>query len=262
MSESDLLKVSSGNIANPPSSGDMLSVLTAWKYTDGRSLLEGWRSEMKLLIAQIAAEKTWAMQRQRLIHFRVAATTWIALYKAVGVEPRIWLWRSYVERIDDFAACPENVWPALLQKRFYFAALQTAVLGALGMGCYGTGETLEHYLRTLRELRKHAIEKGVFLDRGILELDEVDHDLAESLLARRNGMIYPQNQKLFAFLQELGDRIETGAVQESEIENRWAELCNGLNEQVRALKHFTEDAMVSRLIWRDLHRVLRDSPPV
>lgn len=245
MSESDLLKISGGLIANPPLSDDMRSVLTNKKYTDGRSLLESWRSEMKLCIEHIAAEKTWALQRQRLIRFRVAAASWIALYRAVGVEPRISLWRSYVEGIGEFATNRENAWPTLLPKVFYFAMLQNAVLCPLGMACYATDKMLEHYLDVLTGLREHAIEKGLALDRGIQDLDDVDPDLAESLMAAHNKMIFPHYQKLFGFLRELGDRIETGAVQEAAITNTWAELCNGVNEQVRALgvsKHLAEDA--------------------
>jgi hypothetical protein len=67
---------------------------------------------------------SWVFQRQRLVHFRVAAASWIALYRAVGVEPRTSLWRSYVEGIGEFATNRENAWPTLLPKVFYFAALR------------------------------------------------------------------------------------------------------------------------------------------
>jgi hypothetical protein len=235
MSEGDLLKVSGSLIANPPAPDDIRSVLTTRKYTDGRSLLEGWRSEMKTCVENIAAEKTWALQRQRLIGFRVAAASWIALYRAVGTEPRISLWRSYVEGIGEFATNAETAWPTLLPKVYFFAALQNAVLCPLGMTCYATDKTLERQLNLLTDLRQHAIEKGLVLDSRIQDIDDLDPELAASLMAARNECILPHYRKLFGFLRELGDRIETGAVQETAIGDRWADLCNDANEQVRIL---------------------------
>jgi predicted Ser/Thr protein kinase len=96
MSEGALLKVAQSLIVNPPLSDENRAILTTRKYSDGRSFQEGWRSEMRNHIERIAAEKTWLLQRQQLLHLRVAAASWIALYNAVGVERRISLWRTYV----------------------------------------------------------------------------------------------------------------------------------------------------------------------
>jgi hypothetical protein len=235
MSEGDLLDFSDSLIANPPMPDDMRAALATRKYTDGRTLLEGWRSEMKTCVEQIAAEKTWALQRQRLIQLRVAAASWIALYRAVGIEPRISLWRGYVEGIGEFATNPESAWPTLLPKVYYFALLQTAILCPLGMGCYATDKALERHLELLTNLRQHAIKKGLVLDRGIQDIDDTDPELAASLMDARNETVLPQLRKLFGFLRELRDRIETGAVQETAIADRWAELCQEINQQVRAL---------------------------
>jgi hypothetical protein len=155
MSATDLLEVCGSLIENPPMPDDMRSTLTTRKYSDGRSLLDGWRSEIKSCVDDIAAEKTWRLQRQRLIRFRVAASTWIALHKVVGVEPRISLWRIYVEGIGEFAN-PESSWPTLLPKVFCFAMLQDAVLRPLGMACYATDKALESNLELLVGLREHA----------------------------------------------------------------------------------------------------------
>jgi hypothetical protein len=235
MSERDLLKVSGSLIANPPIADDMRAVLTTRRYTDGRSLLDGWRAEMRIYLRDIAVEKTWALQRQRLIGFRVAAASWIALYRAVGIEPRTSLWRSYVEGIGEFATNPEHAWPSLLPKVHLFAALQNAVLCPLGMACYATDETLERHLGLLTDLRQKAIEKGLVLDRGIQDIGHTDPELAASLMDARNETILPHYRKLFGFVRELGDRIETGGVQETAIGNRWAELCRDINEQARTL---------------------------
>jgi hypothetical protein len=235
MSAADLLKVSGSLVENPPVPDDMRFTLTTRKYSDGRSFLEGWRSEMKTFVEDIAAEKTWWLQRQRLIHFRVAAATWIALYKAVGVEPRISLWRSYVEGIGEFATNPESSWPTLLPKVFWFATLHNAVLCPLGMACYATDKALERHLELLASLREHVISKGLVLDRGIQDLDEIDPHLAESLMHARNGMVHPQSLKLFGFLRELADRIETRSVQDDAVATKWTELCNDLNAQILAL---------------------------
>jgi hypothetical protein len=89
MSEADLLKVSQSLIANPPLPDDMRSVLTARKYTDGQSLLDGCWSEMRIYVEHIAAEKTWSLQRQRLIHFRVAAASWSPCIELLASSPRI-----------------------------------------------------------------------------------------------------------------------------------------------------------------------------
>jgi hypothetical protein len=215
---------------------DWRSILTTRKYSDGSTWHEAWRSEMKTIVDDIAAKKTWRLQRQRLIHFRVAAATWIALYRAVGVEPRLALWKSYVEGIGDFATNPESLWPTLLAKTFYFAALQNAVLGLLGDASYATDRALERHLEALTTMRRHAIDKGVVLDRGILDLDETDPDLAEWLMHTRNTKVYPEDMKLFGFLGELADRIETGSVQEDAMATRWAELGNRVNAQIEAMR--------------------------
>ncbi len=239
MSESDLLKFSDHLIAKALFPDDVRSTMASNLYTNGQSLLDSWRTEMKGAIAQIAAEKTWVMQRQRLIHFRVVATTWIALYEAVGVEPSIpldiSLWRSHVEGIGDFAANPESAWPTLLWKYFWFAATQSAVLCPLGMACYAIGDKLERHLAMLRAFRKHVIEKSVLLDLYIKNIDGFDPNLANSLLTVRKGVILIHYQNLFGFLRDLEDRIETKSVQENLIMERWTELHNGLNEQICAL---------------------------
>lgn len=235
MSEGDLLEFSGSLIANPPMPEDMRAVLATRTYADGRSLLEGWRSEMKMLVKTIAAEKTWALQRQRLIKFRVAAASWIALYRAVGIEPRISLWRSYVEGIGEFATNPESDWPSLLPKVYYFALLQDAILHPLGIACYATDKSLEHHLELFTNLRRHAIKQGLVLDRGIQDIDDTDPELADSLMDARNETVLPRFQKMFGFLRELGDRIESGAVQETVITDKWAELCGEINEQIRNL---------------------------
>jgi hypothetical protein len=193
---------------------------------------------MKVLIAQVSAEKTWIMQRQQLIRFRVNATTWIAKYKAIGEEPSISsqtsLWGHYVEEIGDFAVNPESAWPTLLWKYFWFALTQTAVLYPLGMACYGTGDKLERHLKMLTAFRKHVIEKNVLVGLYIKKIGQLDPELANSVLAVRNGMILRHFQKLFGFLLDLEDRIITNSVQKDLMEH-WTELYNGLNEQIRAL---------------------------
>jgi hypothetical protein len=232
MSECELLEYCANLIANPPLPDDVRSALTTRKYTDGRSFIEGWRSEFKTLLAQISAEKTWTFQRQKLIHFRVAAVFWIALYRAAGTERRISLWRGYVKGVDEFSANPEDAWPSILAKVFYFANLQNATLCPLGMAYYGTDEALERHLNALRDMRQHAIEKGIVLDRGILDIDAVDPDLGESLMTARNEKVYPHHQRLSGFLREFGDRIETGAVKDAAIIKRWEDLCHDLNAQI------------------------------
>ena len=261
MSASDLLRVCGSLVANPPMPDDMRSTLTTQKYSDGRSLLEGWRSEMKTFVEDIAAEKTWRLQRQHLIRFRVAAATWIALYKAVGVEPRISLWRGYVEGIGEFATNSESSWPTLLPKVFCFATLQDAVLRPLGMACYATDNALERHLDLLVSLREHVIGKGIALDRGIQDLDEIDPHLAESLMYGRNTMVHPQSLKLFGFLRELADRIETGSVQDDAVTAKWTELCNDLNKQILALdvaSHLQDLRVVDVAAvldgWRAIHQ--------
>jgi hypothetical protein len=235
MSAADILQVSGRLAENPPMTDDVRSLLTTRKYTDGRSLLDGWRDEVKAFAGDIASEKTWRLQRQKLIHFRVAAATWIALHRAVGVEPRISLWRSYVEGIGEFATNPESSWPTLLPKIFYFATLHDAVLRVLGRSCYATDEALERQLKALTGLREHAIEKGVVLDRGIQDLDEVSPELAETLMHARNTVVHPQNIKLFGFLAEFADRIKTGSVDEKVVETKWTSLCNDMNAKILTL---------------------------
>ena len=205
------------------------------KYANGQSFLEGWRDEFKGILALIATEKTWALQRQKLIHFRVASVTWIALWRAVGVEPRISLWRSYAEGIGEFASNPEESWPSILAKTQYFALLNTVILSLLGQAYYGTDKALERHLDALRDMRQHAIEKGVVLDRGILDIGATDYDLGASLMDVRNEQIYPEHMKLFGLLREFADRIETGSVDEDSIANRWRGLCHECNAQILAL---------------------------
>jgi hypothetical protein len=48
-------------------------------------------------------------------------------------------------------------------------------------------------------------------------------------------MVHPNNLKLFGFLRELADRIETGSVQEDIIVTKWTELCNDVNAQILAM---------------------------
>jgi hypothetical protein len=103
------------------------------------------------------------------------------------------------------------------------------------MACYATDKALERHLGLLTDLRKHAIEKGLVLDRGIQDFGKIDSDLADSLMAARNTLVFPHSQKLFGFLRELGDRIETGSIQENAVANKWADLCNEVNAQVLAL---------------------------
>jgi hypothetical protein len=71
---------------------------------------------------------SWVFQRQRLVHFRVAAASWIALYRAVGVEPRTSLWRSYVEGIGEFATNRENVAYAVAESLLFRGAASAAGL--------------------------------------------------------------------------------------------------------------------------------------
>lgn len=260
MSEADVLSAAGSLIANPPIPDDMRAALTAGKYANNETFLDGWRSMMRLLYAQIAAEKTWKLQRQKLIHFRVAAATWIGLYKAVGAETPTYLWKSYVEGIGEFASNPESSWAKILPRTWYFAVLQNAVLSVLGKVCYATNEELERHLDALASLREDAIKKGVVVDRHINDLNEIDPAFAEKMLHARNTILFPKSLELFALLREFADRIETEAMQGGGMPDRWRDICEKSNEQLLALGLFEQLAKVQEVeisnvlaAWRRVH---------
>lgn len=238
MSESDLLGYCGPLIANPPIPDEIRSALMEYKYTGGRTALEKWRDDIKYIIRDIADDKTWSLQRQKLIHYLVAAVHWVALFETIDeldVQRRTGLWRDYVEGIGVFAANQEDEWPLLLILNGLLARINKVVLSLLGMAYYGTNKNLERHLDIFMGMRKHVIEKAVLLDRGILDIDATDYDLGASLIAARNEQVFPALQKLFALLREFGDRIETGLVDENSISMRWQTACEECNTAIQAL---------------------------
>ncbi len=77
----------------------------------------------------------------------------------------------------------------------------------------------------------------------------------------RNTMVHPQNLKLFGFLRELADRIETRSVQNGAVDTKWTELCNDLNAQILALDVASHlqglrvvDVAAVLDSWREIHQ--------
>ena len=237
MSESDLLKIAGWRYANPAWPDFMRTALTAAKLSDGRTAVEQWRDEFKQLIAMVAAEKTWQLQKQRLISLRVASASWVALYNAVDKEPRTALWRSFVVGQGEFAVNPEERWPWLLVKNFCFAAMNDLVMGHICQNAYGTNKRLESILEVWKGLRLHAVSKSVALDRGINAINNADPEEGERLIAIRNGDVHmAASRNLYTFLREFADRIATDSVDNEEVIRRWDALCRRLNATLGALK--------------------------
>ena len=236
MTEADLLRGVEGLIANPPWPPEMRSALTEAKNSDGRTFIEQWRGEIKTLIASIAAEKTWGLQRQSLIGFRVAAMSWLALHAIVKNEPRTALWFSLVNGCGEFAVNPQSRWPLILLKTNEFANMNNAVLHVLGRLAYGVPQRTDDYLSILLELRKHNVEKGVALDRGINEINNIDEKEGERLLSIRNSDIYmTASRQLSAFLREFGERIASDKVDRKDVGDQWERLVNDLNDALRLM---------------------------
>lgn len=235
MTENDLLSYCDGLITKFPPDKSLREFLIATRYKGSLTALDIWRRDIKALIAEIAAEKTWALQRQKLIRFRVAATSWIALWNAVGVETRTSLWRTYVQDFEVFRINPENTWPHLLYECHCNAAMNNAILSVTGNLCYSTFDIIEKKLNAFMELRQNTIEKALVLDRAIFEIAEKDFELGESLMKQRNERIHPKQKKQFDLLRDFADRIETGLVDVDAITYGWRQNSEAINAEILAL---------------------------
>lgn len=235
MSEVDLLEYCQGMIRNPPLPEDIRSALMSTAYSSGQLIIDKWREDFKELLAQIATEKTWTLQRQRLLMFRVSASSWLALKRAVGNEERVQLWRGYAEGAGDFALNPEDKWPGILQQAYFFGIMTNVILGLLGTVYYATDEKTDTLIEALSEMRRETIRAGMAVDRMVLTVVENDEALAEGILAWRNEIYLPTNQRVFALIREFGDRIASGSVDIDDISNRYKAACDACNAELKAL---------------------------
>jgi hypothetical protein len=236
MTESDLLSVAAGMIANPPIDPKLRETLLSQRYKSGDNYLDAWRNEIKRVFRDIASEKSWVLQKQHLLKIILAANSWIALSEAVGNEQRSQIWKSYVENIGEFAHNTRDTWFHLLKKSYLFACLQHAVCFVVGMACYGIRDEIEHQFEVYRGLRKHLIEKDIALGSGIFDLMETHARLAELMIDARNRILYPIGRESFDFVNAVGDRITSGTFRPDEVIARWPAICERENRALAAMQ--------------------------
>jgi hypothetical protein len=111
----------------PPLDPEMHKILINRRYVNGVTYLDAWRTEARQLLKNIASEQSWVFQKQHLLKMMVAANSWAPLREAVGNEKRAGIWKSYVQRADEFTNNPADTWFSVLQKTYMFALLQYAV---------------------------------------------------------------------------------------------------------------------------------------
>ena len=227
MTERDLLEYAQGMIRNPPVPDDWRSQLSTITYDTGRNFFDKWRDEFKIHVGQIAAEKTWALQRDRLLHLRIASRSWVSLHDAIGKGMDVALWAPYVRSAPDFAQNPEGTWVSVLAGTYFMAMINEAVLSTIGRAWYGIDDDLENQLTTLAEMRKDAYKSVLAVDDAMATAERryvdgtVRQDSIEALREWRREFYEPTSRMMFNIVRELGDRIVSGTVDAAKFAERW-----------------------------------------
>jgi hypothetical protein len=223
-------------IANPPETLGWAQDMSEQKFSDGRTLLDGWRGEMKTALAAVAAEPAWRLQKLKLLNFCLNSARWSGVYNAVGEKYKNTdLWHEWVEHLSSFKDMDRDGWHWRLTLHHMNASFSGAVLTVVGRACYGISEKTERLIDVYRKLEQESHEKNLVMNAGLRELaneSERNRQIVLGHLPRLKESLRQSNE----MMRGLAESIATERVSQKALGDRWAEMADAQNAVLLAIR--------------------------
>jgi hypothetical protein len=208
LSLADLHKLAAKNLAHPPLPKELYDASASLVGKKGISLLDYWRTGFSTLIDEIASEKTWELQRAKLLGTILTEQGWSAATVASRETKFTDAWSHMVENVDHFKNSPKDVWPSLLFQRYIVALLTVACLIELGAKAFQLDDLKQNELGLHGEIEKEIRLLDVqFSNQMLLSAENFEDDLAETICAMKEDVINPLIKEQFDLLSVMREQI-------------------------------------------------------
>jgi hypothetical protein len=142
---------------------------------DGSMLNDKWRDSLENLIVLISKEKTWDLQKAKLIHFCVASNDMLALnavlFKAHPFETLFW--HNYLSGAPNLKRYPKSEWLKILRDEYIINISNSSMLHVIGVINFNLSDDTITKISSYRKIKEHHLEKKFGLLEGIqLLLDD------------------------------------------------------------------------------------------
>lgn len=210
----DALGLLANLIASPPLPKEMYEAAAGLVGKNGTSLLDFWRSGFKDQLTEITSERTWALQRSRLLRSVLVETGWRALFTSAKEQKHVEAWAHLVDSNNYFSSFPKSSWSSILAQRHLMAILSGACFLHLGTKAYRVDNAkaleLDLYLEYYKEILLLDLRvQGM----ALAAVDQYEDAEASRIAEIKDEVINPLLSEQYRVLHLMADQIANATLE-------------------------------------------------
>ena len=206
LTSADLHALAARNLAQPPLPKELYDACASLVGKKGISFLDFWRKHFSAQLEEIAALKTWQLQRAQLLQFVLIEQGWRTAYVCIKDIASPEVWGHLVENVEHFKTSPKEAWHDLMFQHYIMSILSESCLTEL-VGKAFTFDRIKQaeiklhggYDKQIKELDLHF---GVVMSECVANYED---EAAHAIAAMKEDIINPlisEQYKLLSLMAE------------------------------------------------------------